>query len=115
MNSRIRLSENFHVLLWLIKDSCWMLEFETLGTAMVFPAISMAMYIAWKCRTDWQHFFPNMAVLFWICANSIWMMFDFYQWNSKPLAFVFFIAGFCMIAIYLFKLFFQKQKPFNIN
>lgn len=33
MNTRIRLSENFHVLLWLIKDSCWMLDFETLGNA----------------------------------------------------------------------------------
>ena len=27
--------DNVHVLLWLIKDTCWMLEWKVLGTIMI--------------------------------------------------------------------------------
>lgn len=104
MLHKIKHSENLHVLLWLIKDSCWMLEYKTMGTVMVLPTVAVALYIAWHSRSDWQLFWPNMAVLFWISANSIWMLAEFYLWFDKNLSVWFFVAGFMMIGIYLIKL-----------
>lgn len=41
-SERLRRQENLHIVFWLIKDSCWMLEIRWLGALMVGPALFMA-------------------------------------------------------------------------
>ncbi|MGZ3905045.1 MAG: hypothetical protein ACXVC6_15190 [Bacteroidia bacterium] len=73
----LRHFENLHIPLWLLKDTCWMMEWKTLGITMIFPTISVAMYLAYKSRGS-RDFWINMAVLFWITANAYWMSCEFF-------------------------------------
>ena len=43
----LRAGENFHILLWLLKDLCWIMDFKVLGMIMVVPTVAMAVWIAW--------------------------------------------------------------------
>ncbi|MCB9188735.1 MAG: hypothetical protein H6599_05580 [Flavobacteriales bacterium] len=71
---RIKGYENFHIVLWLIKDVCWVTQAKILGTIMIFPTVSLAIYIAWLTRKSLVDFYHNLAVVCWISANSIWMV-----------------------------------------
>ena len=35
LKKRIKKHENLHIVFWLIKDSCWMLQLKWLGIVMV--------------------------------------------------------------------------------
>src|ERR1043166_3414245 len=69
LSKKIRHTESLHVFLWVLKDSCWMLDLKIAGTCMIVPTIGVAMFIAWITRHDWRILLPNLAVLFWISAN----------------------------------------------
>jgi hypothetical protein len=58
----IRLSENFHIILRLLKDTCWLVQFKIGGIVMIAPTILMAFYLAWQTRKNNIQFHPNMAV-----------------------------------------------------
>ena len=68
--------DNVHVLLWLIKDACWMLEWKVLGCVMIVPTIAVAVLLALRSRTE-QVFWINVAICFWISANAYWMVCEF--------------------------------------
>lgn len=68
--------DNIHVLLWLIKDFSWMLEWKFLGSAMIAPTIAVAIYIAVRTRRS-SLFWLNLAICFWITANAYWMVCEF--------------------------------------
>src|SRR4051812_47948603 len=107
----IRKFENFHILLWLIKDLCWVTLSETMGMIMIIPTISFAIYIAWRSRTEREELLHNLAVCFWITANSIWMTGEFFYNDSwRGWATVFFIIGLLCIAWYYYKLLYQKVR-----
>jgi hypothetical protein len=112
MIEKIRKSENLHVMFWLIKDCCWMMNIRSLGTFMVFPTIFMAAYVCYISKKELNSLLPNLAVMSWICANSLWMLFDFYQWMLKPFALVFFVIGFIFIMIYLYRISFMGKKGY---
>lgn len=97
-----RLLENFHVLLWLIKDLCWAMEFRLVGTIMVLPTIAAALWILYITRKSGD-VWVNLAVLFWILANSTWMMVEFFKLGTKYYCLPFFILGFISMAIYICK------------
>ena len=100
----IRKFENFHILLWLVKDLCWVCLSETMGVIMIVPTISFAIYIAWLSRADQAELLHNLAVCFWISANSVWMIGEFYYDDSfREVSIVFFILGLLCIAWYYFK------------
>jgi hypothetical protein len=44
--------ENVHILLWLIKDTCWMLEWKVLGCLMIAPTIAVAIYLAVRSAAE---------------------------------------------------------------
>jgi hypothetical protein len=97
----IRKFENLHILLWLVKDLCWVTLSETLGVIMIFPTVSLAFYISWLSRSEKAELFHNLAVCCWICANSIWMIGEFfYQDKTRTIAAALFIAGLLFIAAY---------------
>ncbi|MFN3445854.1 MAG: hypothetical protein ACK44D_08945 [Bacteroidia bacterium] len=97
-----RLLENMHIPMWLIKDTCWMLQFKLLGTIVAVPTISMALYLVIITRNFPKRFWPNMAVLFWISANSTWMLGEFYQFSFVFPAVALFCAGIIAILVYMY-------------
>ena len=105
----IRKIENFHILLWLVKDICWVTLSETMGVIMIVPTISFAIYIAWLSRKDKAELFHNLAVCFWISANSVWMIGEFFYNDSfREEATVFFVLGLLCIAWYYLRLLTNK-------
>jgi Na+/proline symporter len=99
--SSLRKGENFHIVLWLVKDMCWVMDQKLLGTIMVAPTLLMAIWIAYRSREDMGELLHSLAVVFWITANGTWMVGEFYfKDGTRGLAIPFFIAGLVCVAIY---------------
>lgn len=106
MSSSIRKFENLHIALWLVKDTCWVLDYRILGVLMIFPTLFLAFFITYKFRNQVAELFHNLAVCFWILANTTWMLGEFfYNDTFRPYSTVFFIAGLLIIAYYYLFLF----------
>lgn len=107
MDNTINKFENFHIVLWLIKDLCWALVWRPLGLFMIAPTVGLAIYIAYKSHRNRVNFLHNLAVVLWICANAIWMVGEFYEHDTRHFAAGLFLGGLLLIAgSYIF-----KQKP----
>jgi hypothetical protein len=82
---------------------------------MVLPTICLAVLIAYSSRKDTTELYPNLAVVFWISANSIWMTGEFYFNDTfRPFAICFFVLGIGIMAFYYFQLLIKnmsKKKP----
>lgn len=97
----IRETENLHIVMWLLKDTCWVLSWKEAAVFMVLPTLTVAIYITWKMRMHTAELFHNIAVCCWISANSIWMIGElFYDNGLKGYALVFFILGIVSVAYY---------------
>lgn len=97
----LRKGENFHIVLWLAKDMCWVMDQRILGTIMIAPTLLMAIWIAWRSREDMGEYLHSLAVVLWITANAIWMLGEFYFQDSiRGLALPFFIAGLACVSIH---------------
>jgi hypothetical protein len=107
----LRKFENAHVFLWLIKDLCWCMLSETLGLIMVVPTVLFAIFITYKQWHERSEKFHNLAVVCWICANSIWMIGEFFFNDGlRNYALVFFITGISIISYYYLSLIFTKEN-----
>lgn len=97
----LRKFENFHILLWLLKDSCWIVGLKPLGMAMIVPTLGLAAYITFINRKDRAELVHNLAVCCWIMANSVWMIGEFYYEDSlRPQAALFFGLGLVILLLY---------------
>jgi hypothetical protein len=74
---KFRKTENLHILFWLVKDVSWAMLWRPLGIAMIFPTIAVALLITWQTRKIKAELFHNLAIVFWICANAMWMLLEF--------------------------------------
>jgi len=74
---KFRKTENLHILFWLIKDVSWAMLWRPIGIAMIFPTIGVALMITWQTRKIKAELFHNLAIVFWICANAMWMLLEF--------------------------------------
>jgi hypothetical protein len=107
---KIKKMESLHIVFWLIKDSCWMLQFKWLGIMMVIPTLTIAAFIVFITRKS-NDVFINLAVLAWISANSFWMYIEFFTsgelkyWSSIPFA-----LGFLFVGVYYYKTIINKVK-----
>jgi len=81
--ARFRRVENMHILLWLIKDACWAINFKSLALFMIIPTVTVALVIAWQTRHVISEFLHNLAVIFWIIANCTWMIGEFNGWDEN--------------------------------
>ena len=100
--------ENMHIPLWLLKDTCWMMEWRYLGVCMIIPTVTMALYILHKSRGQIE-FYVNLAICFWIAANSYWMTAEFFGFvEFKDYAGIPFVLGMISISVYYLK--HAKQK-----
>jgi hypothetical protein len=107
--SRYRRMENMHIVFWLLKDISWCMIWKTLGIAMIIPTLSIAIAIAWRTRNIKSELAHNLAVAFWISANSLWMISEFFhfddmmvwkEFTGKHLALIPFIAGILILLYY---------------
>ncbi len=109
MNKHIRKFENFHILLWLLKDLCWVTISKSLGVFMIMPTLALAIYITIIHKRDKSELAHNLAVCFWICANSTWMIGEFFYDDSfRTQATVFFLAGLLTMMLYYVPLLYRK-------
>lgn len=117
--ARYRRMENMHIVFWLLKDISWCLTWKILGIIMVIPTLSIAIVIAWRTRQLRSELAHNLAIAFWISANSYWMISEFfgfdemYIWNifeGKHLALIPFITG-ALILLY----YYAVQRPKEIR
>jgi hypothetical protein len=93
--------ENLHVALWLMKDVSWVSDWKILGLVMVLPTLLVALKICWDTRAHMADLAHNIAVCLWICANTTWMIGEFYYEDmTRPLAKGFFFAGIALLLAY---------------
>ncbi|MFZ9943572.1 MAG: hypothetical protein ACO3O0_08185 [Bacteroidia bacterium] len=98
---RIRQYENLHIFLWLLKDTCWIMDWKPAGLFMIIPTIFVAIHITWLRRNIRSDLFHNMAVCLWISGNSIWMLGEFfYDDGTRPIAVIFFLVGLLSVLYY---------------
>lgn len=114
--ARYRKMENTHILFWLLKDISWCMVWKPLGIAMIFPTLIISIVIAWRTRNLTSELAHNLAVSFWITANSYWMISEFFGFDETVLllniqgkffAMIPFITGVLILARYYI---FQKPK-----
>ncbi|MBA2745926.1 MAG: hypothetical protein H0U44_06860 [Flavisolibacter sp.] len=107
--------ENMHIVFWLIKDISWCMIWKSLGLAMIIPTLSIALVISWRTRHLKSELAHNLAVTFWIIANALWMISEFFHfdtlviWNmftGKHLALIPFLFGIGVLGFY-----YLVQKP----
>jgi hypothetical protein len=113
--ARYRKMENMHIGFWLLKDVSWCLIWKVLGILMIFPTLLIAIVISYRTREIRSELAHNLAVTFWITANSLWMISEFFHFDTlkvwgafegKHLALIPFAIGILILLnYYLF------QKP----
>jgi hypothetical protein len=118
---KFRKMENMHVVFWLIKDISWCMIWKPLGIAMIFPTLSIAIWISWKNRQIKSELSHNLAIVFWITANAYWMISEFFgfdenliwkEFTGKHLALIPFITG-ALILLYYYVV--QRPKEIKLN
>jgi hypothetical protein len=105
--------ENLHIPLWLLKDTCWMMQWKTLGMLMIIPTLLIAIIITYKSRYEKDdEFWINLAICFWISANSYWMICEFINHGEiKNYAGIPFVAGMiCVVYFYYKRLVINKRN-----
>ncbi len=110
--NHIRGTENLHILLWIVKDTCWVQDFKIAGVSMIIPTLAVAIYLTAKSRGAREEFIHNIAVCFWLCANSVWMVGEFfYNDSTRPIALVFFALGLFSLALHYVPKWMKYSKP----
>lgn len=116
---RYRKMENLHILFWLLKDISWCMIWRPLGIAMIFPTFIISVVIAYRTRQYMSEVCHNLAISFWIAANSYWMISEFLHFDTdvlfgdftyKHLALIPFLLGLIMLLYY-----YLWWKPRNPN
>jgi hypothetical protein len=104
-----RRMENLHIVFWLLKDISWCLVWKPLGIAMIFPTLIIAIVISIRTRKMASELCHNLAIVFWITANSYWMIAEFFEFDEqlvagditfKNLAIIPFAIGIAILAFY---------------
>jgi len=117
--NRYRKMENLHIVFWLLKDISWCMTWRVLGIAMIIPTLSVAIMIAWRTRQFKSELAHNLAIAFWISANSLWMISEFFgfdtmtvwkEFTGKHLALLPFFTGASILLYY-----YAVQRPHEIR
>ena len=117
---RFRRMENMHIIFWLLKDISWCMVWKPLGIAMIFPTLIIAIVIGIRNRQYVSEVCHNSAIVFWITANSYWMVSEFLEFDEvilygdityRYLALIPFSIGIIILAYYylVFKVIYKKK------
>ena len=113
-----RRMENMHIIFWLLKDISWCLLWKPIGIAMVFPTLIIAIVISYRTRNIKAELAHNLAIVFWISANSYWMISEFLGFDEKIIlgyegkygAVIPFVIGMCILLYY-----YLIQRPMEMK
>lgn len=105
----LRRIENLHILLWLMKDTCWAMVWKPGGIIMIAPTVGVAFYLLYRSRESRSELYHNIAVCMWILANSTWMIGEFIDKDLRSFAAVLFSIGLLTLAVY-YTLYYKKDK-----
>lgn len=106
---RYRRMENLHIVFWLFKDIAWCMFWRPLGIAMIIPTLAIAIMISIRTRQYMSELCHNLAIVFWISANSYWMISEFLHFDTwilfddytfKHLAIIPFVLGILTLGYY---------------
>lgn len=123
LNKKLRFTENLHIVFWLLKDLGWCLELKPLAILMIFPTLSVAIYLLIKHKKDISEIYHNLAIILWITANSWWMCSEFFKFDEKDvlygftgreLAIIPFSLGIIILSIF-YLIIYPKQKSKQLN
>ena len=78
-----RKMENLHLVFWLFKDIAWCLGIPLLGITMIVPTLIISIVISWRTRQFMSELCHNLAITFWISANSFWMVTEFFHIDTQ--------------------------------
>lgn len=118
-----RKMENRHIVFWLVKDISWCMGWKLLGLSMFLPTLILSIVISWRTRKIKSELAHNLAVCFWITANGMWMISEFFgfdekilygSFEGKHLAMIPFSIGLSILAVYYLFLR-NKQAPVEIT
>ncbi len=119
--SSYRRLENLHIVFWLFKDISWCMSWRVLGVVMIIPTLAVAIYISYRTRKIKAELAHNLAVTFWISANSYWMISEFFGFDEMPLwgiyegkhlAMIPFLIGVLILAWYYF---IQRNRELKVK
>lgn len=119
--ARYRKMENMHIAFWLVKDISWCMIWKELGLLMILPTLTIAIIIAWRTRHIAAELAHNLAIAFWISANSLWMISEFFtfdtmiiwrEFTGKHLALIPFLTG-ALILVYYYLV--QRPKELKMK
>jgi hypothetical protein len=96
-----KILDNLHVALWLLKDLLWSMD-NKLGVILIIPAVVVSIYILVKQFNNRNDIYHNLAICFWILANSTWMTCELYKLNYMNLVYVLFGAGTIVLVYFYF-------------
>ncbi len=100
-----------HIVFWLTKDTCWMLELKALGAVMIAPTLFLAVYLVIK-TVGTKDVYINTAIFFWILANSFWMLMEFFNNNQyKNFAAIPFGIGFLFVGLFYLNNYRLRNAP----
>lgn len=83
---KYRQMENLHIVFWLFKDISWCMIWKPLGIAMIIPTMTIAVIISIRTRHLVSELCHNLAMVFWIGANSYWMISEFFHFDGVPIS-----------------------------
>jgi hypothetical protein len=117
--AKFRRLENLHIVFWLFKDISWCMNWRLLGIVMILPTLMVAIYMANRTKHIKSELAHNIAVAFWILANSYWMVSEFFGFDeahivagyeAKHIAMIPFLIGVVVLAYY-----YIIQRPKDIR
>ena len=82
---RFRRLENLHIIFWLFKDIAWCMLWRPLGILMVLPTLFIALRLTFRSRKKTEEYCHNLAIVFWITANSYWMISEFFNFDETAI------------------------------
>lgn len=85
------------------------MEWKAGGVTMIVPTLGVAFFILWKSRKVRAELFHNIAVCLWIMANSVWMIGEFYEQETRHYAVMIFLTGLVLLVFY-YLVYFRKDS-----
>lgn len=83
---------------------------KPLGIAMIIPTVGFAVWFCFKTFKE-SEFFVQLATLFWIMANALWMLLEFYQKEEyKYFSALLFLVGLLSVTYYVIKELLDSKK-----
>jgi hypothetical protein len=83
--AKYRKMENLHIVFWLFKDVSWCMVWKPIGIIMIIPTLVISLLISWRNRQFVSETCHNVAISFWITANSYWMVSEFAGFDTKKI------------------------------